>query len=512
MSTHFFTHIAMERTLLWSALFGLFLGSAFFAATPSSLAKPPPIPREFRAAWVPTVANMNWPSKAGLPVEEQQAEMVRLLDVAASLHLNAIILQVRSVADAMYSSQLEPWSEYLTGEMGKPPDPAYDPLAFAIQEAHARGIELHAWFNPFRAGYKSAKSAASADHIRRTHPQLVHEYGGHQWLDPGEPYVVAHVLTVIADVVKRYDIDGVHLDDYFYPYPVKDENGKRIPFPDAESWKNRPESERGLTRDDWRRSNVDNFVKQFYQRVKKQKRWVKVGISPFGIWRPGYPDSVVGLDAYSALYADARRWQQEGWVDYLSPQLYWKIDSDGQSYPKLLQWWHEQNIKGRHLWPGNYASRLGFEGTKADDRWDKRELLDQIVLTREHPGATGNVHFSMKTFTLNYADINACLAKLYDGPALIPACPWLGDEKPQAPVANPPEPERQGTTLRATDDELVSRWVVQMRVGGTWKVKVIPKPSEAFVLVMDEDATEGYVTAISRTGIASDAVPIPVAK
>src|SRR5579871_770045 len=224
-----------------------------------SLEKPPLPNREFRAVWIATVANIDWPSRPGLPVEQQQEELLTILDMAAQLKLNAVILQVRPACDALYDSKLEPWSEYLTGTQGTPPSPYYDPLEFAVTEAHKRGLELHAWFNPYRARHIIAKSPLASGHIGKTHPELVKSYGGYLWLDPGERAVQDYSLRVILDVVHRYDIDGVHIDDYFYPYRVKDSRKQEVPFPDDASWQRYVTRGGKQNRDEWRRQNVDTF-------------------------------------------------------------------------------------------------------------------------------------------------------------------------------------------------------------------------------------------------------------
>jgi len=258
-------------------------------------------------------------------VAGQKAELLAILDRAAQLRLNAIIFQVRPACDALYASPIEPWSEYLTGAMGKAPQPFYDPLTFAVEEAHKRGLELHAWFNPYRAAHPSAKSPIASNHISKTKPSLVRRYGKHLWLDPGEKEVQDYSLSVVMDVVRRYDVDGVHFDDYFYPY--KESEGG---FPDDASWK-RFGAGGKLSRDDWRRENVNTFIRRVYETIKAAKPWVKFGVSPFGIWRPGNPSSVQGLDAYQELYADSRKWLQNAWVDYFTPQLYWRIIAPRQS-------------------------------------------------------------------------------------------------------------------------------------------------------------------------------------
>ena len=320
---------------------------------------PPPLAREFRGVWVATVSNIDWPSKPGLPAADQKAELVAILDKAVELRLNAVVFQVRPMADALYESKLEPWSEFLTGESGK--NPGYDPLAFAVTEAHARGLELHAWFNPYRARHPSGKSPPTSDHITKRRPDLAKPYGTHHWMNPTHPEVMDHSLAVILDVVKRYDVDGVHIDDYFYPYKEKDAAGAIIPFPDDDTWAKYTGK---LTRDDWRRDAVNTFVARMYKDVKAAKAWVKVGNSPFGIWRPGHPTGIAGLDQYQELYADAKLWFNEGWVDYFSPQLYWPIAQEKQSFPKLLGWWVGENTHKRHLWPGLYTSR-GVSGNSA---------------------------------------------------------------------------------------------------------------------------------------------------
>jgi uncharacterized lipoprotein YddW (UPF0748 family) len=353
---------------------------------------------EFRAVWVATVYNLDWPSKHGLPAAEQKAQFLALLDRAQQLKLNAILLQVRSMSDACYASKLEPWSEFLGGKQGA--DPGYDPLAFAIAEAHKRGLELHAWFNPFRAGTKSG--AFAANHVTHTHQTWIRPYASQLWVDPGEPDARRYILDVILDVVKRYDIDGVHIDDYFYPYPVKGAD-----FPDEATWR-RFGANSGKSRDDWRRDNINRFVEAMYHEVKAAKPSVRVGISPFGIWRPKVPATIEAqLDAYAQLYADARHWLSEGWCDYLSPQLYWGIEPAKQSFPVLLNWWREQSRAGRPVWPGIATERIGQSRPA-------QEIAQQIALTRENvpAGVTpGNIQWSMKALMRDQGGIDAVLKR-----------------------------------------------------------------------------------------------------
>lgn len=458
----------------------------------------PPTPREFRGVWVATVDNIDWPSRRDLPVEKQKAEMVAILNRAVKLKLNAVVFQVRPACDALYESKLEPWSEYLTGKQGRPPSPYWDPLATWIEEAHRRGLELHAWFNPYRALHPSARGRVAPTHVSKTRPHLVRKYGRHLWLDPGDKAVQDYSLAVIRDVVKRYDVDGIHIDDYFYPYKERDSAGRTIPFPDNPTYKRYKASGGTLSRDDWRRENVDNFVRRLYEAIKDEKKWVRFGISPFGIWRPGYPASVKGLDQFSELYADARKWLRNGWVDYYTPQLYWKIAAPNQSYPQLLRWWVEQNVKGRNLWPGNFTSRV-LDGT-----WGPEEIAEQIRVTREQPGATGNVHFSMKAFQQNRA-LNEAVGESYQQPALVPASPWLDDSGPAEPRVEVGKDATGAGYLNWSPPGAKEPWVwvVKLRTGPNWATEIVPGWERSRSRVGGRAVTFGNmasVTAVDRLG------------
>ena len=265
-------------------------------AESTAAVKLPTVMREFRAAWVATVDNIDWPSRPGLPADSQQQEIIAILDTAAALGLNAIIFQARPQCDALYSSNLEPWSYYLSGQQGVPPAPVYDPLAFWIEAAHDRGIELHAWFNPYRAHHPKGGPISEYSIVKQK-PELAKNLNnGYYWLDPAKPETQDHSFSVIMDVVRRYDIDGVHFDDYFYPYG--DGN-----FPDDETWTAYQQGGGKFNRKDWRREHVNRFIQRLYQAIKKEKPSVKFGISPFGIWRPGHPESIQGYDQYDKLYA-----------------------------------------------------------------------------------------------------------------------------------------------------------------------------------------------------------------
>jgi Uncharacterized protein conserved in bacteria len=463
--------------------------------------EPPKVNREFRGLWVATVGNIDWPSKPGLSTAAQKAELISLLDRAKALKLNAIIFQVRPACDAMYASKIEPWSEYLTAGMGKAPSPFYDPLEFAISEAHKRGLELHAWFNPYRALHKSHEGSVAPNHVSRKHPQWVKRFGQYLWLDPGEREVQDYSLSVIMDVVKRYDIDAVHFDDYFYPDPAE----ARIPFPDDPSWKKFGAGGK-LSRDDWRRQNINTFIERTYRSIKNEKPWVKFGISPHGIWRPGYPSQIRGFDTYALLAADTRKWLADGWLDYFSPQLYWTIASKEQSFPVLLNWWAEQNVRNRHLWPGlSAAYALSNRG------WDPYEIPNQIALTRKHPNVSGYLVFSSSKLFTNAPLVDKLRRQVQLNPAIVPASPWLSSVKPARPSIS--VTGNAGTlqlTMRSGSTNVLRWWLVQQKVYNDWQTSLLSAQETSFKL----NGTPEYisVTAIDRFGTASSPAVLQIRK
>lgn len=427
---------------------------------------PPTVTREMRGLWIATVANIDWPSRPGLPAEQQRAELIDLLDRAQRAGINAVMFHVRPNADAVYRSELEPWASMLTGTTGG--DPGYDPLELAVREAHARGIQLHAWINPYRAGRARDTLTLPANHVWRQRPELVRNYGGTLWMDPGEPEVLERTMRASLDIVRRYEVDGIHADDYFYPYPVTDSATRAaIPFPDDSSY---ARYGNGVPRDDWRRANVDRFVERWAREVHALKPWVQVGISPFGIWRPENPPGIKGLDAHAVLYADSRRWLQEGWVDYLAPQLYWAIDPPQQSFPALLDWWIAQNARGRHVWPGLAVYR---EESGQANQFAAGEIRRQIRLTRERPGATGHLLYNATaTLKRNGGSMATMLASdVYQTPALPPAMPWL-DATPGAPGAPTLEPAASALRIVPAAGEAARWWVVRRRADDGWTTRV----------------------------------------
>ncbi len=379
---------------------------------------------EFRGVWAASVINIDWPSSPNLGTNQQKAELIGILNRMQQLNLNALILQIRPAGDALYYSDIEPWSYWLTGQQGRPPSPFYDPLEFAIEEAHARNIELHAWLNPYRAKLGGNYDLA-ANNMARQFPQYAYSYRNLIWMDPGAKVIQDRTYDVIIDVVNRYSIDGIHLDDYFYPYP---EPG--VEFPDDDTYGEYRKNGGRLSRDDWRRDNVNRLVRRLYDGIKAAKPQVKFGISPFGIYRPGQPAGIEGMDQFAQIYADPKLWLEQGWVDYMAPQLYWRIEPPEQSYPRLLDWWLSHNPYRRHIYTGNYLSRLN------DSDWPVSEFLRQVDISRRSSSrdSLGNIFFSVKVFMENRFGVNESFrSRLYSTPALIPPMPWLDSQAPDAP-------------------------------------------------------------------------------
>jgi uncharacterized lipoprotein YddW (UPF0748 family) len=513
---------------------------------------PPPIMREFRAAWVSPTEGGDWPSRPGLSIEEQKAELREVLDRAQRDGLNAVVLHVRTAADALYPSKKVPWSRYLLGRDGTASElEGYDPLALAIQEAHARGLQLHVWFNPFRAMPPDDLGRPAPGHITRTHPQWIVHYGKATWIDPGIPPARQAVLDAILDVVDRYDVDGVHIDDYFYPYleqatitRVVRRGRKRrririsrrvtLRFNDDASWRRYGRAKGWTDRDAWRRANIDDFVKSLYQQVKAHKKYVLVGISPFGIWRPGYPQGITGLDSYAEIFADSRRWLKVGWLDYIAPQLYWPLDNYEQRFTRLDAWWRSENVLGRHVWPGLFTMRVGSRV----DPWPASEIAQEVTALRDARAGTtetlGHVHFRLRTFEQRLDGDTATFGdelheEVYREPALPPASPWLGDAIPAAPVlgtgprgveqsgspgdGEPNDPHTAAAIVATPGDTVSVRWWLVQTLGanGQWSDRLLPARDEALALDYADIAGARWVavTAISRTGVAGKATVIP---
>jgi uncharacterized lipoprotein YddW (UPF0748 family) len=382
--------------------------------------------RQTRAMWIATVANGDWPTKAGLPAAKQQAEYLRTLDMAVKLHLNTVYVQIRPTADAFYPSPYEPWSAYLTGRQGG--DPGYDPLRFMVTEAHARGLEFHAWFNPYRVSTQADLGHLAPGNPARRHPEWVHRYGGALWYDPGIPEVRNLIDQVVLDVVRKYDIDGVHLDDYFYPYPLP---GKR--FPDQATFKKYGAGFTNVA--DWRRHNVNTLIQGLSTGIHRAKSWVRFGISPFGVWRNRSTDpagSATGaLQSYDDIYADSRLWVRKGWVDYIAPQLYWPIGFKAADYRTLVAWWARQVAGTRvQLVIGQGAYQVGTAGP-----WkNPAELSRHLSIDARYSAITGEAFFSARDLAQNRRGFASRLFRdHFSSPALVPAAPG-GDDAPAPPA------------------------------------------------------------------------------
>ncbi len=385
---------------------------------------------EFRAAWIASVVNIDWPSKKGLTVDEQKSSFIQLLDYLKGLGMNAVVVQIRPAADAFYPSPYEPWSEYLTGKQGVAPVPYYDPLYFMIEETHKRGMEFHAWLNPYRAVFNVNTSNISSNHITKQHPEWFITYGTTKFFNPGLPEVVQYVTGVVRDIIKRYDIDAIHMDDYFYPYRI---TGKEFADNAAYLKYGKPQ---GLNKEDWRRSNCDSIILSIHNVILKEKPLIKFGISPFGVWRnksvdPEGSDTRAGQTNYDDLYADILLWLKEGWIDYVVPQLYWEINHKLCDYGTLLDWWANHTY-GKDLYIGHGLYRATESPTAAWKRKD--ELPEEIQMLRNYKNVQGSIYFSAKDFLPNPNGwCDSLRNNYYKYPALIPPMPWIDTIAPMQP-------------------------------------------------------------------------------
>jgi uncharacterized lipoprotein YddW (UPF0748 family) len=459
----------------------------------------PEIKREFRGAWIASVANINWPSRNDLTPDQQKAEAINMLDMLKNNNFNAVIFQIRPSADALYTSNIEPWSYFLTGETGRAPYPNYDPLQFWIEESHKRGLELHVWLNPYRAHHTNGGSVNSLSMANKLSDIVVRLKNGMYWFDPANPKTQGHVSNVVKDIVKRYDIDAVHFDDYFYPYATYN---KGADFPDNASWNAYVSSGGTLSRADWRRDNVNKFVERIYKEIHAEKNHVRFGISPFGIWKPGYPAGVFGSSQYDELYADAKLWLNKGWVDYFSPQLYWPIDSKGQSFEALLGWWQSENTMNRHLWPG-----LNTVEIKVSDR--PTEIKNQIEISRNIlKKDAGEIHWSIAGLTRNPNMLPALKNGPYSEKALVPKTPWIKAVPLQTPTLfvtdNGSFAQASWSTKNIAD---VFQWVFFTQYNGVWETEILTLEnlSKDIPKFKDGKKLNGVaIKAIDRLGNESD--------
>ncbi len=384
---------------------------------------------EFRGVWVATVDNIDFPSTKFLSSDKQKTEFINLLDMHKRNGMNAVIVQIRPAADALYPSVYEPWSEWLTGAQGKPPIPYYDPLEFMITETHKRGMEFHAWMNPYRAEFIIGRSSIAPTHITKTHPEWFLNYGDKKYFDPGNKDVQRFVTSIVRDVVKRYPVDAIHFDDYFYPYRI---SGKE--FNDTASFRRYGN---GMDKETWRRSNVDSIILMLSKTIKEINPLCKFGISPFGVWRnidkdPEGSNTKAGQTNYDDLYADILLWLKMKWIDYVAPQLYWEFGQKVVGYEVLIDWW-ARHTYGRQLYIGQGIYRSMESKSYA---WkNKNELPNQIKKLREYPQVQGSIFFSSSTFNSNPNGWSDSLRNnYYKYPAIVPPIKWIDSLIPRSPV------------------------------------------------------------------------------
>ncbi len=465
--------------------------------------------REFRGVWVATVVNIDWPSSVGLPTQKQKDQLLKILDFHKQSNMNAVMFQVRPAADAFYAKSREPWSRWLTGKQGQAPQPFYDPLEFAITESHKRGMELHAWVNPYRATFDNNYVNIAPNHPTRTHPEWFFIYGGQKLFNPGIPEVREYIVQVILDIVKNYDVDGIHMDDYFYPYLIA---GQKLQ--DADTYAQYGEKFADIN--DWRRNNVDQLIKMVGDSIHKYKPSVKWGVSPRGVWRNKHEDpggsATSGGPSYSENYADTRKWMKEGWIDYINPQIYWQIGNRSAAFDVLLDWW-SNNTYGRHLYIGQAPYRIAESRSPAFK--NKAELPNQVKLTRANNRVQGSVYFSSNSLTSNLGSFTDSLREnYYKHPALPPVMLWRDSIAPNTPKELVGIVTNKGVTLtwqpppEARDHEPVFGYVVY-RFDGNEQVNINNAEHILFIkydtepALLDNSAQKGkryiyVVTAIDK--------------
>ena len=385
----------------------IFILTVFISTT--ILAQSIPPKREMRGAWIATVANIDWPN--GTNPESQKQQLISILDGLQNININAIMFQIRPECDALYQSSIEPWSKWLTGSQGTAPLPFYDPLQFAVDEAHKRGMELHAWFNPYRAERSVGNYALSPMHVINQHPDWILQVGSVKFLNPGLQEVRDYVTSVFLDVATRYDVDGIHIDDYFYVEGITNQ--------DAATFAAYPRGFTSLA--DWRRDNVNILIKQINDSLYVLKPWIKWGVSPRGIWRPGYPPGITGNDNYNSIYCDAMAWLHDRSIDYINPQLYWAFGG-GQDYAKLMPWWADSaGANGRHMYVGHAVYRIN-SGTNP---FNATEVPRQIRLNRTDMLCQGSVLYNTTSTLANPLGFYDSLkTDLYRYIALPPIMDW----------------------------------------------------------------------------------------
>ncbi len=471
--------------------------------------------REMRAVWIATIANIDWPSSSNLTTEQQQQEFIELLDLCKVYNMNTVVFQIRPASDAFYASDFEPWSQWLTGKQGKRPEPFYDPLEFAATECHKRGVDLHVWINPYRAVSDVNVNRTSTGHISNTHPEWFITYGKTKIFDPGLPQTRNYVTKIVSDIVRRYDIDAIHMDDYFYPYRISG-----VEFPDEQSFRDYPRGFKAGEKDDWRRHNVDLIIQQLHDSIKAIKPWVEFGISPFGVWRnadkdPAGSKTKAGQTNYDDLFADIVKWEQNHWIDYVTPQVYWEIGKEIADYKIIADWW-SHNTYGTQLFIGHGLYKLDPEAKEKS--WQSAdEIVNQVKLNRKRSTISGSIFYSAKFLRKNPLNLQQKLQdRLYRYPALAPVNERISPVIPQVPA---------NAQIKVSDGKLEFSWekgentksfvIYQFN---RWQRINIKKPARIILTTSDNSVTymlseltdpDRYryvVTAISQTNMESKPV------
>ncbi len=381
--------------------------------------------REMRGVWIATVKNLDYPSSGFLTVKQQKDEFIEMLDYFSEIGINAVFFQVRPAADAFFPSKYEPWSEWLTGKQGKAPEPYYDPLKFMIKECHKRNMQFHAWINPFRAVATIEYADIAENHITNRKPEWFFTYGVNKYFDPGIPEVRKYITEIIKDIVTRYNIDGIHFDDYFYPYPIKDEYNRIISVPDYQTYKTYNVDFNNI--EDWRRNNLDLFIKDVYDAVKAEKPYISFGVAPSGVWRNKSKDidgsDTRGLAHYDYLYSDVVKWLKNGWIDYVAPQIYWTVNNKYAGYKTLVDWWSKHTY-GKQLYIGQAVYNAGKDASSMAWR-NPNELPNQMLINRNNPIVSGSIFYrasSLEDNPLGFCD--SLRYHYYTRKVLPPEIPW----------------------------------------------------------------------------------------
>ena len=442
--------------------------------------------REMRAVWIATIANIDWPSSAALSPEKQQKEFIELLDLCKVYNMNTVVFQIRPASDAFYASEYELWSQWLTGKQGQSPDPFFDPLEFASTECHKRGIDLHVWINPYRAVSDVNANRTSPQHISNTHPEWFITYGKTKLFDPGLPQTRDYVSKIVSDIVRRYNIDAIHIDDYFYPYRISG-----VEFPDDQSFHDYPRGFKSNERDEWRRHNVDMIIQQLHDSIKAIKPWVEFGISPFGVWRntskdPAGSKTKAGQTNYDDLYADILKWEKNQWIDYVTPQVYWEIGKEIADYKIIADWWSHNNF-GTQLFIGHGLYKLDPEAKEKS--WQSAdEIVNQVKLNRKHHAISGSMFYSAKFLRKNPLELQQKLQeRYYRYTALVPANDRITPVIPENP---------QNAQITVSDGRLRFTWergentksfvIYQF---SRWQMINIKKPARIFLTTSDNSVT-----------------------